>query len=453
MYPQNINLPQTTPNLPTAKSQPTSPNNSNNSSPQSSLPCGQQTPAASTSSSDAPSIHTPSKTDFNTSPHPHKQHTPSKTDLNRPSEFSITEEDQQRVPKLADGTRVKRSKQQNRQPDESLCFYCNLPGHLRRNCPEIPYCSKCRTRGHTQDRCVNNPQKTRHTHPTGERRDQQNRKDDLLQFSGNRNKCLQCGGDHHTTNCTRRQSPSTNTSTTSTCIPTQQHVPSTSRTSINNSQSPTTRTESTLHVGTPILNINALPFPPNLHQAPLPPHANRPNNFYTNVPNTNTPPHTLNTQVPPPFNPHVPPPYFPQYPATTSPSVHSNDSSILLALQKQWERQEKLDMECNQMEKEKEERIRMKEECKQRKEDRKCTEKRENQQRSRISKAFEKIPRFDGTNPSYCFDWLEQTEALVHEHHGRIYREELLLNCGTSVSKTIHAFHKESRTKSSRMQC
>ena len=65
-------------------------------------------------------------------------------------------------------------------------------------------------------------------------------------------------------------------------------------------------------------------------------------------------------------------------------------------------------------------------------------EKCKNQQRSRINKAFEKIPRFDGTNPSYCFDWLEQTEALVNEHQGRIYREELLLNCGTSVSKTIH---------------
>ena len=65
-------------------------------------------------------------------------------------------------------------------------------------------------------------------------------------------------------------------------------------------------------------------------------------------------------------------------------------------------------------------------------------EKRENQQRSRINKAFEKIPRFDGTNPNYCFDWLEQTEALVNEHHRRIYREELLLNCGTSVSKMIH---------------
>ena len=66
-------------------------------------------------------------------------------------------------------------------------------------------------------------------------------------------------------------------------------------------------------------------------------------------------------------------------------------------------------------------------------------EKCKNQQRSRINKAFKKIPRFDGTNPSYCFDWLEQTEALVNEHQGRIYREELLLNCGTSVSKTIHA--------------
>ena len=66
-------------------------------------------------------------------------------------------------------------------------------------------------------------------------------------------------------------------------------------------------------------------------------------------------------------------------------------------------------------------------------------EKCKNQQRSQINKAFEKIPRFDGTNPSYCFDWLEQTEALVNEHQGRIYREELLLNCGISVSKTIHA--------------
>ena len=82
---------------------------------------------------------------------------------------------------------------------------------------------------------------------------------------------------------------------------------------------------------------------------------------------------------------------------------------------------------------------RMKEEWEQKKEEQKRLEKQENQQCTCINKAFEKIPRFDGTNPSYCFDWLEQTEALVNEHQGRVYREELLLNCGTSVAKTIHA--------------
>ena len=136
---------------------------------------------------------------------------------------------------------------------------------------------------------------------------------------------------------------------------------------------------------------------------------------------------------PQPFNPQVPPPYFPQYPPSNSPSVASNNSSILAALQKQLEKQERIDKECFDMERQKEERKRMKEEREQKKE-----EKQENQQCTRINKAFEKIARFDGTNPSYCFDWLEQTEALVNEHQGRIYREELLLNCGTSVSKTIH---------------
>ena len=122
-----------------------------------------------------------------------------------------------------------------------------------------------------------------------------------------------------------------------------------------------------MHVQTPTLNINAPPFPPNLHKAPLPPHAqNRTNNYHTNQQQIHTPPQTFNTQLPQSFNPHVPLPYFPQYPPTNSLSAHSTDSSILLALQKK-----KLDMERNQMEKQKEERKRMKEEREQRKEDRK----------------------------------------------------------------------------------
>ena len=51
--------------------------------------------------------------------------------------------------------------------------------------------------------------------------------------------------------------------------------------------------------------------------------------------------------------------------------MNSTDSSILLALQKQWERQERLDMERNKMERQKEEKKRMKEEREQRKEERK----------------------------------------------------------------------------------
>ena len=390
MYPQHTDFSQPTSNLPktTPNSQSTSTNNSTNSLPQSSLPCGQRTPAASTSSSDAPSSQTPPQmfttshqsqlptNTQHTSPSPHKQHikTPLTTNIDQSSQSSIAGEDQQCVPKSADGTPVKRSKQQPRQPDECLCFHCNLPGHFKRNCPKIPYCSKCRTKGHTQDRCTNKSQRTRHTHPAGKPRDQQKRKDDLPQFSSHHNRCLRCAGDHQTANCTRQHlSSSTNTSTNGTGIPPHQNAPSTSRTSIHtNSQSPATHSESTLHVQTPTLNINPPPFPPNLHQAPLPPHAqNRPNNYYTNPQQTHTPPHPFNTQLPPSFNPHVPLPYFPQYPVTTSPSAHSSDSSILLALQKQWKHQEKLDMDHNQMEKQKEERKRMKEQREQRKEDRK----------------------------------------------------------------------------------
>ena len=117
----------------------------------------------------------------------------------------------------------------------------------------------------------------------------------------------------------------------------------------------------------------------------------------------------------------------------------STDSSILIALQKQWERQEQVAREANEIKRQKEERKRMKEEHEQRKEERKKAEKKETQQCNRVNKSFEKIPRFDGSAPHYCFDWLEQTEALSNRYPDRNYKEELLFNCGDSVSKTIHA--------------
>ena len=54
----------------------------------------------------------------------------------------------------------------------------------------------------------------------------------------------------------------------------------------------------------------------------------------------------------------------------------STDSSILIALQKQWERQEQVAREANKIKRQKEERKRMKEEQEQRKEERKKAKKR-----------------------------------------------------------------------------
>ena len=158
-------------------------------------------------------LHSRSYT-HNTNPrslHPHSTHhqnpinnkfTPVKTNANQPTQPSISDEEQECIPKSTNNSQVKHSKQQPRQQDECLCFYCNQPGHLKRSCPEIPYCSKCRTRGHALDRCTSKPQRNRHTHQTGESRDQQKRNEDLPQFSSHHNRCLQCAGDHQTTNCT-----------------------------------------------------------------------------------------------------------------------------------------------------------------------------------------------------------------------------------------------------------
>ena len=125
-----------------------------------------------------------------------------KTNVNPPTMPPISDEEQQRVPKSTNGSQVKHSKQQPRQQDERLCFYCNQLGHLKRNCPKIPYCSKCRTKGHTPNRRTSKPQQNGHTHQTGESRDQWRRNQDLPQFLSRHNRCLHCAGDYQTANCT-----------------------------------------------------------------------------------------------------------------------------------------------------------------------------------------------------------------------------------------------------------
>ena len=96
---------------------------------------------------------------------------------------------------------------------------------------------------------------------------------------------------------------------------------------------------------TPTLPVTNPQFPHNFqHLPPAPvPQVNQQLNYQVRPPHFQqfTQPQVSPLQTPPqPFNPQIPPPYFPQYPPSNSPFAGSNDSSILAALQKQWEKQE-----------------------------------------------------------------------------------------------------------------
>ena len=87
---------------------------------------------------------------------------------------------------------------------------------------------------------------------------------------------------------------------------------------------------------------------------------------------------------------------------------------------------------------------REREECEKQREECKKHEKKEAAKRGNVNKAFEKIDDFDDKGPSLCLTWLEQIYSMTVNYPDRNYREELLLNSGGSVTKTIHDIHPES---------
>ena len=127
------------------------------------------------------------------------------------------------------------------------------------------------------------------------------------------------------------------------------------------------------------------------------------------------------------FNAQYPPPYPGQWPPQL-PSVHSNATETSEVLTQVLDRHFKLF----------EDRENAHEQCKREKEEQKKKYRDETNDRNRINKAFEKINRFDGSNPDQCLPWMEEIFAMARTHK-RNTRNELIYNSGGSVQKTLYS--------------
>ena len=401
MYPlPKISLPSTSsfvprptptfqPIVPDTSPEPVNTHHTNNpqnveTSPESSLACGQWTPMGSTSTNSTPSqIHHHSQlclhnllhqshNSNNTPPHTQPQKTPQSSPTTQPKQQSpigtntspatqpsipaaethqpVSSSPPQHIPKSANGKGVKSSKPESRSsaPNGRLCFHCKQPGHLKKDCPEQLYCSKCRTRGHVPARCPskqqgNRPNQEGHkfwensqSHET--HKEEWKRSQDQPQFSHKNNRCLHCAGNHQSCDCPTRQQHQANTTSNPASGPgIYQNTSQSSNTSPPHTSHPqqhSQQSQSTVGITISTLLVTNPPFQ---HKFKHLPPINQQLNYQVQPPHFQqfTQSQVSPLQMPPqPFNPQILPPYFPQYPPSNSPSAGSNDSSNLAALQK-----------------------------------------------------------------------------------------------------------------------
>ena len=154
------------------------------------------------------------------------------------------------------------------------CFCCKQPGHLKKDCPEQLYCSRCRTQEHVPARC---PAKQQANKPNQEgcefwensqshetRKKEWKRSQDQPQFSHRNNKCLHCAGDHQSCDCPMRRQHTANTTSNSASGPGIYQSSQFSNTSHTSQQS-----QSTVGITTPTLPVTKPPLQHNFQHPPL----------------------------------------------------------------------------------------------------------------------------------------------------------------------------------------
>ena len=91
-----------------------------------------------------------------------------------------------------------------------ICWNCGEVGNRRCNCPNPPYCSKCKQKGHLPMKCpLKGKRKERSQMP---QKVQQTSVDQ--RFSSIKNKCIHCGGDHTPSSCPTKMQPQATPTTT-----------------------------------------------------------------------------------------------------------------------------------------------------------------------------------------------------------------------------------------------
>ena len=314
---------------------------------------------------------------------------------------------------------------------EPICWNCGEAGHLKRNCPNPPYCSKCKQEGHLLVKCqLRGKRKETSQMP---QKPQQPSVDQ--RFSSIRNKCIHCGGDHTPGMCSTRTQPQAAPST----VGYQVYNNSTSAGKVNNNASLSFSSKNgqsaaaSMTRSSPVNNSTAQGCAPytkeQLITPQVSPSTSQQNSY--NIPPMQPP----NQFAPSPyFSILLPPPPITPSNVSHAPSAPVSDISAAITLMMNAVTQGNLNTTAitNALERTMTQFAATLQQTIQMGVDAQVQE----NKNARMDKQFEKVKIFYGSKPSKCHPWLEEVHALCVQT-GRPFRKMLLLCAGQAVRDFI----------------